>query len=134
MRFAFSEMEGIAESELGISIQRRTSPEGQHATSIFIFDKASQGAGYATQLAEKIPEVLSAAYHFALSCSGECDKACHGCLLDFETQHHLANLDRHSIITFFDETRLLERLNVPEERQFFGEVSRSELLNAYSLL
>lgn len=134
MRFAFSEMEGIAESELGISIQRRTSPEGQHATSIFIFDKASQGAGYATQLAEKIPEVFSAAYHFALSCSGECDKACHGCLLDFETQHHLANLDRHSIITFFDETRLLERLNVPEERQFFGEVSRSELLNAYSLL
>lgn len=134
MRFAFSEMEGIAESELGISIQRRTSPEGQQATSIFIFDKASQGAGYSTQLAENIPEVLSAAYHFARSCSGECDKACHGCLLDFETQHHLADLDRHSIIAFFDETRLLERLDVPEKRQFFGNLSRSELLNAYSLL
>lgn len=134
MRFAFSEMEGIAESELGISIQGRTSPEGQPATSIFIFDKASQGAGYATQLAEKIPEVLSAAYHFALSCSGVCDKACHGCLLDFETQHQLANLDRHSIIKFFDETCLIERLTVPEGRRFFGELSRSELLNAHSLL
>lgn len=134
MRLAFCEMEGIADSELGISIQGRTSPEGNPATSIFIFDKASQGAGYATQMAEKMQEVLAAAYKFVKNCTGGCDKVCHACLLDFETQHQLSNLDRYSITKYFDETRLLERLAVPEHRQFFGTQSRSELLNAPSLL
>lgn len=134
MRLAFCEMEGISDSELGVSVQSRSSPEGNPASSIFIFDKASQGAGYATQLAEKLPQVLTYAYEFAKSCAGLCDKACHACLLDFETQHHISKLDRHSIAEYFDTTRLLERLDVPEERRFFGAQSRSELLNAQSLL
>lgn len=134
MRLAFCEIEGISDSELGISIQGRSSPEGNPCTSIFIFDKASQGAGYATQLAEKLPQVLAAAYSFAKDCTGQCDKACHACLLDFETQHQISNLDRHEIIRFFDETRLLERLEVPEERRYFGNTTRSELLNGQSLL
>lgn len=134
MRLAFCEIEGISDNELGVSVQTRTSPEGNSTTSIFIFDKASQGAGYATQLAEKLPQVLAAAYDFAKDCTGQCDKACHACLLDFETQHQISNLDRHTIVKYFDETRLLERLDVPEERRFFGATSRSELLNAQSLL
>ncbi|MCZ8016223.1 MAG: DUF1998 domain-containing protein [Limnobacter sp.] len=134
MRLSFCEMEGISDSELGISIQGRSSPEGNPATSIFIFDKASQGAGYATQLAEKLPQVLTAAYKFAKSCTGACDKACHACLLDFETQHQISNLDRHEIIKFFEQTRLLERLEVPVERRYFGSSTRAELLNAQSLL
>ena len=134
MRIAFCELEGVAESELGLSVQMRTSPEGASTTSIFIFDKASQGAGYATQIAERLPEVLEAAYQYVSSCTSGCDKACHACLLDFETQHQIEHLDRHEVIKFFDETRLLERLLVPETRRYFGENSISELLNAQSLL
>jgi ATP-dependent helicase YprA (DUF1998 family) len=134
MRIAFCELEGVAESELGISVQTRTSPEGVSTTSIFIFDKASQGAGYATQIAERLPEVLDAAYRYVKRCTSSCDKACHACLLDFETQHQIENLDRYEVIKFFTETHLLGRLLVPEHRRYFGGYSLSELLNAQSLL
>lgn len=134
MRIAFCELEGVSESELGISVQMRTSPEVTSSTSIFIFDKATQGAGYATQIAERLPEVLAAAYHYVNGCTSSCDKACHACLLDFETQHQIDHLDRHEVVKFFDETRFLERLMVPEHRRYFGDHSLSELLNAQSLL
>ena len=134
LRIAFCALEGVSEAELGISVQLRTSPESAPTTSIFIFDKASQGAGYATQIAERLPEVLAAAYQHVNVCKSNCDKACHACLLDFETQHQIDHLNRHEVVKFFDETRLLERLMVPEDRRYFGGHSLSELLNAQSLL
>lgn len=132
MRIAFCALEGVSEAELGISVQMRTSPESASTTSIF--DKASQGAGYATQIAERLPAVLAAAYDYVNVCTSSCDKACHACLLDFETQHQIDHLDRHEVVKFFDETRLLERLMVPEDRRYFGDNSSSELLNAQTLL
>ena len=134
MRIAFCELEGVSVSELGISVQMRTSADGTSTTSIFIFDKASQGAGYATQIAEWLPKVLAAAYHYVNGCTSSCDKACHACLLDFETQHQIDHLDRYEVIKFFDDTRLLKRLIVPDHRRYFGDQSISELLNAQSLL
>ncbi len=134
IRLAFSSMEGLADSELGVAVQRRNSPDRTPTTSIFIYDKASQGAGYSMQLAEHLPAVLKAAYDFVKDCQAGCDKACHSCLLDFETQHQLSHLDRHAVVSYFDDTQLLERLSVEPDRQFFGAESRSELLNASSLL
>ena len=134
MRIAFCRTEGVSESEIGISVQVRTSPDRTSTTSIFIFDKASQGAGYAMQVAERLPEVLEAAYDYVNKCASSCDKACHGCLLDFETQHQIDHLDRNEVINFFHDTQIVPRLLVPEHRRYFGDHSISELLNAQSLL
>lgn len=134
MREVFCRENGISDIELGVAVQQRFAQIGGTRTSIFIFDKASQGAGYATQMAENLPHVLVKAYEFAKTCPHACDRACHACLLDFDTQHQLEELNRHAIIQYFNETRLLERLELPEERKFFGSHSQPELLNAISLL
>ncbi|RRO11330.1 DEAD/DEAH box helicase [Pectobacterium aquaticum] len=134
MREVFCREHGISDNELGVAVQQRFAQAGGMRTSIFIFDKASQGAGYAIQMAESLPHVLVKAYEFAKACPHACDRACHACLLDFETQHQLEDLNRHAIIEYFNETRLVERLVLPDERKFFGPLSQPELLNAMSLL
>ncbi len=134
LRMAFCEMEGVSEAEIGASVQQRMSPDKTPASSIFIFDKASQGAGYATQISERLPEVIRAAFKHVSDCSNRCDKACHGCLLDFETQHQVEHLDRHAVIKFLEQRRFIERLSVAVERRYFGDSSTSELLNARSLV
>ncbi|MDR9766649.1 DEAD/DEAH box helicase [Shewanella baltica] len=134
MREVFCREHGISDNELGVTVQQRFALNGGTRTSIFIFDNASQGAGYATQMAENLQHVLVEAYKFAKACPHACDRACHACLLDFDTQHLLEDLNRHAIIEYFNETRLEERLILPEERKFFGPLSQPELLNAMSLL
>ena len=135
MRQVFCRQHGISDSEIGVAVQQRFASEGGSRASIFIYDNASQGAGYSMQMAEELPKLLVDANTFAETCPNEaCDRACHSCLLDFSTQHQLHDLNRKAIIDYFLETRLKERLLLPEERQFFGSKSVPELLNGLSLL
>lgn len=135
MRQVFCRQHGISDSEIGVAVQHRFASDSGSRASIFIYDNASQGAGYAMQMAEDLPKLLVDANTFAETCPNDaCDRACHACLLDFSTQHQLNDLNRKAIIEYFLETRLKERLLLPEERQFFGSNSMPELLNAVSLL
>ena len=135
MRQVFCRQHGISDSEIGVAVQQRFASEGGNRASIFIYDNASQGAGYSMQIAEDLPQLLVAANTFAETCPNTaCDRACHACLLDFSTQHQLKDLNRKAIIEYFLETRLKERLLLPDERRFFGSGSVPELLNGMSLL
>ena len=58
-----------------------------------------------------------------LDCSKECDAACHGCLLTFDTQYDSAKLDRHEGLAFLTAERLAG-LKLQEHELILGENSR----------
>ncbi len=54
-----------------------------------------------------------------------CDGACQGCILNYETQHHLERLDRHAALAVLSTTTT-DALRLPEEYRIFGPGSRLE--------
>jgi ATP-dependent helicase YprA (DUF1998 family) len=84
---AFAEHLAIEESELGFGIKKYNSYR-----TIFIYDTAKGGAGYASQFSMYTKEILEQALKVLSNC--ECQNACTRCLIDRSTQWHIENLDR----------------------------------------
>jgi DEAD/DEAH box helicase domain-containing protein len=117
---------GIEEKEIGCaSSARRPEVQEEKTYSIFLFDNAAGGAGYATQAPNLLP-VLFREARLALDCPAECDSACQVCVLDNDTQHHIDDLDRHRAIAWLSD-EFLDALDLPRELQVFGEQTRLEL-------
>ncbi len=79
---------GIEEAELGFGIKRYKSYQ-----TIFIYDTAKGGAGYASQFRIYTKEILEQALKDLDNC--DCQAACTKCLVDRRTQWHIEDLDRH---------------------------------------
>ncbi|MBD0824422.1 DEAD/DEAH box helicase [Aestuariibaculum marinum] len=77
----------IDENELGFGIKRY-----KDYRTIFIYDSAKGGAGYASQFSMYTEEILEEAYAVLKNC--DCQVACTKCLVDRTTQWHIENLDR----------------------------------------
>jgi DEAD/DEAH box helicase domain-containing protein len=136
LRQVFCKEKGISTNEIGLSVYRRkVNVDSQlKVSSIFLYDTAEQGAGYSSSIHEILPKLLHEVYEYAKSCPSDCDAYCHGCLLDYDTQHHISTLNRKSLIDFFDETKLHKRLDVEKSRRLFGEKSLPELSCAEQLI
>lgn len=136
LRQVYSAKKGISTSELGISVhQRKTaSSDSESVCSLFIFDTAEQGAGYASSIPEILPELIKAAYVYASECPTACDAYCHACLLDYDTQHNVENLDRKLLVQFFEVTKFHLLFEVEPSRACFGERSIPELSSIDQLL
>lgn len=94
----------IEESELDFGIKKYDDYQ-----TIFIYDTAKGGAGYASQFGYYIKEVLEKAKE-DLNCT--CQKACTKCLVDRHSQYHIENLDRNLALEWLNFA-LLNQL--PEE-------------------
>jgi DEAD/DEAH box helicase domain-containing protein len=81
----------IEESELGFGIKKYNGYR-----TIFIYDSAKGGAGYASQFRMYTKEILQQALDVLDNC--ECQNACTRCLIDRATQWHIEDLDRHLAI------------------------------------
>ncbi|MEO3684500.1 DUF1998 domain-containing protein [Shewanella vesiculosa] len=136
LRQVFCKEKGISTNEIGLSIYRRrvNVNSQQKASSIFLYDTAEQGAGYSSSIHEILPQLLKAVFEYAKTCPSACDAYCHGCLLDYDTQHHITTLDRKALIEFFEETQLHKLLEVEKSRLFFGDCSLPELSCADQLV
>jgi DEAD/DEAH box helicase domain-containing protein len=136
LRQVFCKEKGISTNEIGLSVYRRriNVNSQQKASSVFLYDTAEQGAGYSSSIHEILPQLLKDVFEYAKSCPSACDAYCHGCLLDYDTQHHITTLDRKALIYFFEETQLHKRLEVEKSRLFFGEGSLPELSCAQQLV
>ncbi|RXJ51085.1 DEAD/DEAH box helicase [Gelidibacter gilvus] len=77
----------VNENELGFGVKRY-----KDYRTIFIYDAAKGGAGYASQFAMYTAEILKEAYNVLKNC--ECKSACTKCLVDRSTQWHIEKLDR----------------------------------------
>lgn len=84
---SLAEYLAIEESELGFGIKKY---KGYH--TIFIYDTAKGGAGYASQFRIYAEKILNLALDVLESC--DCQNACTKCLIDRSTQWHIEDLDR----------------------------------------
>lgn len=121
MRTAFSRRIGVEEREIGWAVQENREEEIRYQ-DIFLFDMAGGGAGYVAEAGNLIPEILQDVQSL-LVCN--CDKACHACLLDFDTQSYVEKLDRQEAVEWFGEN-YSSYFRLPDKYQFFGQESRFE--------
>ena len=105
LRRAFCRQLGIEEEEVGVTQRQSKSANGVIQRSIFLYDAAAGGNGYVAALRDYIAPALQRSVD-TLDCPKDCDAACHGCLLTYDTQYHSAELDRHKARAFLTEDRL----------------------------
>lgn len=98
---------GVEESELGFGIKRYKTYQ-----TIFIYDTAKGGAGYASQFRIYTKEILAQALKDLENCN--CTAACTKCLVDRTTQWHIEDLDRHVALEWL---RLANASQLPDDLQ-----------------
>lgn len=125
LRRALTRQIGIEEREVGCAIAPSRDKEGQTAHSVYLFDTASGGAGYVSQAVDWFPELFRQARE-VLTCPRDCDAACQGCLLTYDTQHHLDDLNRKRTLALLDDV-FLNALALPANLQVFGAETRLEM-------
>lgn len=96
---------GIEESELSFGIKNYANTK-----TIFIYDNAKGGAGYATQFSNYSEEIINKAYDILRNC--DCEMACTKCLIDRNSQWHIDNLDRNIARKWLEEAK---KRQLPEE-------------------
>lgn len=97
----------IEEAELGFGIKQYKGYQ-----TIFIYDTAKGGAGYASQFKWYAEKILKLALDVLQNC--DCQTACTKCLIDRSTQWHIEDLDRHMAI---DWLRSAMENKLPQELQ-----------------
>ena len=92
--------------------------------SILLYDHATGGAGFVAQAPEHLPSLLRGARE-TLECARDCDRACHACLLSYDTHHNVTLLNRHRAREVLSDT-FLNALDLPVDAQRFGPETRLE--------
>lgn len=111
LREALAQCNGINPDELGFGTKLlRIKDKQVHA--IFIYDKASGGAGFASGAGKHLSQLFTIAKQI-LQCADNCESACHRCLLSYDTRFIADTLDRHQALTYLNDIEPL--LNLPDE-------------------
>ncbi len=123
LRQALAKRLGVEARELGWA-SRPIDENGQSLHSVLLYDTAAGGAGYSLRLADDVAGLLRDARQI-LRCPRNCDRACHGCLLAFDTQSRADELDRRNALALLSD-EAMNRLQLPETLRAFGDASRHE--------
>ncbi len=123
LREALAEKLGIDPREIGCAASEAERQDGEPRTySIVLFDTASSGAGFVAAAAEHLPELLRAARGRLAKCPRHCNRACHACLLTYDSQYQDALLDRRIAYEALDD-EMIASLDLPRAQQYFGGAS-----------
>jgi DEAD/DEAH box helicase domain-containing protein len=125
LRRALAERLGVEEREIGVAISPTRDFNGHPTFSVYLFDTAQGGAGYVSQAVQYLPSLFQKGKEI-LQCSRNCDVACQGCLLSYDTQHHLQDLDRMKAIALIND-QFLQALQLPVSMQVFGPKTQLEV-------
>jgi len=93
---SLAEYLAIEESELGFGIKQYKGYQ-----TIFIYDTAKGGAGYASQFKLYLEKILKLAFKVLDNC--DCKTACTKCMIDRSTQWHIEDLDRNIALEWLRE-------------------------------
>src|SRR5690606_37424807 len=125
LRQALADKIGVEVREIGWSFEAaRVAETGEQNVSILLYDNATGGAGFVAQASLYLPELLRYTRRI-LECARGCDRACHACLLTYDTHAHSERLDRHSGLAVLTD-RFLQGLTLPAEAQAFGPETELE--------
>jgi ATP-dependent helicase YprA (DUF1998 family) len=124
LRHGLARILGVTESEIAVRVQEVKDAGNGKIQSIYLYDAAVSGAGYATQLVDYLEQTVKQALEY-FNCPEECDSACNACLIEWDSQHQRSVLDRHKAIRFLSEWK--RHLALPEELRVLGARSRVDL-------
>lgn len=124
LRQALAEYLGINQRELGCAEVPSRDENGATGWSVVLYDTATGGAGFVSAVAPVLEDLLRRARKI-LECRRDCDSACHGCLLTYDTQYMVDILNRKAALAVLT-TDLLDGMTLPEDIRFFGAASRLE--------
>ena len=100
LREALSRRLGVEANELGMAVRPAMTPLGQRTHSLFLFDRASGGAGFAPQ-ALALYETLLADARAILDCDQPgCVRGCSACVLTADLYRQQDILDRKGALTW----------------------------------
>lgn len=112
LREALARRLGIETRELGISVARRPAALGGLTHSLFLFDQAAGGAGYAPQILDDIASLLGEARRVLDCHAGGCERGCSACALAPDLYAQQDVIDRKAALAFLDP--LLAAIAAPE--------------------
>ena len=124
LRQALAGTLGIEDKEIGCAAIASRADNDATTWSIVLYDTAQGGAGYVEAFASQLKTVFTAARE-VLRCSRQCDTACHACLLNYDTQHQIEDLNRYSALALLS-LRFMSALDLPKELCWFGNTSQVE--------
>jgi DEAD/DEAH box helicase domain-containing protein len=125
LRRALSQLIGIEEREIGAAVTPSRDEYGQPVFSLHLFDTAQGGAGYVPQAVRWLRDLFFKAKE-VVDCPRNCDAACQACLLSFDTQFHVDELDRNSVLSLLTQ-QFLDALELPLQSQIFGDHTKLEM-------
>lgn len=88
---SLAEFIGVEEGELGFGVKQY-----KRNRTVFIYDTAKGGAGYASQLPIHLKSILENSLAILEGC--DCNTACTKCLIDRKSQWHIEDLNRHAAV------------------------------------
>jgi DEAD/DEAH box helicase domain-containing protein len=126
LRDALASHLGIEPSEMGFGVTHTRDGEGQAPRwSVFLYDRAPGGAGFAISAPARFPGLLQAAAGILDCPNGDaCKHGCTDCVLTRETEGQ--QMDRQGALAFLRDV-VLPRLVLPSDEQIFGRYTRAEL-------
>lgn len=95
LRTALAEEIGVEDREIGWTVARVLTEAGERTRTIILYDTATGGAGFVAQAGEHLSGLMRLARK-VLECPRRCDRACHACLLSYDTHHSADRLDRNA--------------------------------------
>ncbi len=118
LREALAQSLGVDAEVMGVTVAPSPRADGERRSSIFLYDKASGGAGFASTAERDLPALLiNAAAH--LDCHTDCSHGCPDCVLRRDLQFGGDRLDRPGALSTLKEA-ILPRLSLPTELCVFG--------------
>ena len=124
LRQALADKIGVEDREIGWSVGAARMDGTGEGKSILLHDHATGGAGFVAQAGEHLSELLRRARDL-LDCPRRCDKACHACLLSYDTHRYADRLDRRQALEFLSD-KFLAGLDLPPEDRLFGPQTQME--------
>lgn len=115
LREALAQELGIDADEMGFAVEGRRTAMGADAVSLFLFDRATGGAGFAVSLEHLLKKVLQGANRI-LECSNPgCVYGCATCVLTADAPTGRGDLDRHAALNYLQEHLQLPASLAPED-------------------
>jgi DEAD/DEAH box helicase domain-containing protein len=123
MREALAMRLGVDAETIGLSVAPSLRADRARRFSVFLFDKASGGSGFASAAARDIDGLLARAAE-RLDCTSDCASGCPECILRRDMQFGSEGLDRRGALETLQHS-ILPRLALPEDQQVFGDQTQA---------
>lgn len=129
LREALARRLGVETGELGMAVRRVSTPLGQATHSLFLYDRASGGAGFAPQAAALYEELLRDAATI-LACPTSCARGCSACVLTADLYAQSEIIDRRAALAWIGAARAALADVAPEDRAAADAVKTRSVANA----